>query len=94
MHEIKHSFDGQMGSFYIEANNQKVATLDYTMANETKLFIEHTGVDDFLKGQGIGKKLIEKLVTYARENQISVVPLCSFAHAVFKKTPEWQDVLS
>jgi len=94
MHEIRHVFDGQKGSFYIEVNNQKVATLDYVMANDNKLIIEHTGVDESLKGQGIGKKLLEKLVVYTREKKISVMPLCSFANAVLKKTPEWQDVLS
>jgi len=93
MHEIKHDFDGSRGSFYIEINNQKVATLDYVMANDTKMIIEHTGVNDSLKGQGIGKKLLEKLVEYIREKQISVMPLCSFANAMLKKTPEWQDVL-
>ena len=94
MQEIQHVFDGKKGSFYIEVNNQKVATMDYVMAGDTKLIIEHTGVDESLKGQGIGKKLLEKLVEYTREKQISVMPLCSFANAVLKKTPEWQDVLS
>jgi len=91
MHEIQHTFDGSRGSFYIEVNNQRVATLDYVI--DTKLIIEHTGVDDSLKGQGIGKKLLEKLVEYTREKQLSVLPLCSFANAVLKKTTEWQDVL-
>jgi len=94
MHEIKHIFDDQRGSFYIEVDNKKVATMDYVMANDTKLIIEHTGVDDSLKGQGIGKKLMEKLVKYTRENRISVVPLCSFANAMLKKNPDWQDILS
>ena len=94
MQEIQHVFDGKKGSFYIELNNQKVATMDYVMAGDTKLIIEHTGVDESLRGQGIGKKLLEKLVEYTREKQISVMPLCSFANAVLKKTPEWQDVLS
>ncbi len=94
MQEIQHVFDGKKGSFYIEVNNQKVATMDYVMAGDTKLIIEHTGVDESLKGQGIGKKLLEKLVEYTREKQISVMPLCSFANAVLKKTTEWQDVLS
>jgi hypothetical protein len=94
MQEIQHVFDGKKGSFYIELNNQKVATMDYVMAGDTKLIIEHTGVDESLRGQGIGKKLLEKMVEYTREKQISVMPLCSFANAMLKKTPEWQDVLS
>ena len=94
MQEIQHVFDGKKGSFYIELNNQKVATMDYVMAGDTKLIIEHTGVDESLRGQGIGKKLLEKMVEYTHEKQISVMPLCSYANAMLKKTPEWQDVLS
>jgi predicted GNAT family acetyltransferase len=94
MSEIQHEFDKKRGSFYLEVDGKKLATMDYVMANEGKLIIEHTGVDDSLKGQGIGKKLLEKLVDYTRDNQIKVVPLCSFAVAVLNKTTEWQDVLS
>jgi len=93
MHKIEHTFDGNKGSFYIEVNNKRVATMDYVMGNDKKLIIEHTGVDESLKGQGIGKKLLEKLVEYAHEKHILVLPLCPFANAVFKKTSEWQDVL-
>jgi predicted GNAT family acetyltransferase len=93
MQKIQHVFDGQRGSFYIEENNQKVATMDYVMASDSKLIIEHTGVDESLRGQGIGKKLLEKLVEHTRDKQIKVLSFCSFANAVFKKTPEWQDVL-
>lgn len=94
MYEIKHTFDSNKGSFFIEINNQSLATIDYVMRNDGKLIIEHTGVDASLKGQGIGKILLEKLVEFARDNNLSVIPLCSFANAVLKKTPEWQDVLS
>jgi len=94
MYDIKHIHDGKKGSFFIEVKNRRVATLDYVMSHDSKLIIEHTGVDESLKGQGIGKKLLEKLVEFTREKHMSVVPLCSFANAVFKKTPEWQDLLS
>ena len=94
MHQIKHIHDGNKGAFFIEVKNQRVATLDYVMANDSKLIIEHTGVDKSLKGQGIGKKLLEKLVEFTRKKHLSVVPICSFASAMLNKTPEWQDVLS
>jgi len=93
VYEIKHTFDENKGSFYIEINNKKAAEMNYVVGNDRKLIIKHTGVDDSLKGQGIGKKLLEELVEYAREKHLSVLPLCPFAHAVLKKTPEWQDVL-
>ena len=94
MHKIQHVLEGKKGSFFLEIDGIKLATMDYVIADQGKLIIEHTGVDTSLKGQGIGKKLLEKLVDYARENRIKVMPLCSFAVAVLNKTPEWQDVLA
>ena len=94
MQEIKHDFDGTEGLFYIKVKNKKVAAMYYELENERKLIIEHTAIDESLKGQGIGKRLLEKLVEYAREKHLTVLPLCPFANAIFKKTPEWHDVLS
>jgi predicted GNAT family acetyltransferase len=94
MHEIQHILDGNRGSFYIEINSQKVATMDYVMVSDKKMIIEHTWVDVSLKGQGVGKKLLDKLVVYSREHHLSVMPKCSFANAILNKTPELQDVLS
>jgi predicted GNAT family acetyltransferase len=94
MQQIQHISDGKKGSFYLEREGKKIARMDYVMAGETKLIIEHTEVDDSLKGQGIGKKLLEELVFFSRKKKITVRPLCSFAAAMFRKTPDWQDVLN
>lgn len=58
-----------------------------------KLIIDHTEVDSSLKGKGVGYRLVEASVQYARDNQIKIIPLCPFAHAVFKKNAEYHDVL-
>ena len=42
---------------------------------------------------GVGKKLVEASVTWARSEKLSILPLCPFAKATFDKTPEWRDVL-
>jgi predicted GNAT family acetyltransferase len=94
MQRIEHEYDGNKGSFFLEIEGKRLATMDYVKAGEDLLTIEHTEVDDSLKGQGIGKKLLEKLVEYSRTKGIKVKPLCSFAVAVLNKTPEWHDILS
>jgi predicted GNAT family acetyltransferase len=93
MYKIEHASHVNKGTFFIRINNQKVAEMNYVVGNDKKLIIEHTDVDDSLKGQGIGKKLLAELVEYARKEHLSVLPLCPFANAVLKKTPAWQDVL-
>ncbi|HLF64469.1 MAG TPA: GNAT family N-acetyltransferase [Saprospiraceae bacterium] len=93
MQNVKHDSQGPKGAFIYEVEGQKLAEMVYTMAGEKKMIIEHTDVDESLKGQGIGKKLQAELVDYVRANGIKVVPLCPFANATFKRMKEWQDVL-
>lgn len=92
--EIKHEFDGKKGSFFMEEGAKRSAEMVYVMAGPKKLIIEHTEVDESLKGQGIGANLLESLVDYVRKEEIKVIPLCPFAKATFKKRPELQDVLN
>lgn len=93
MGTIQHRHEGGKGFFYYEVEGKKLAEMVYTMAGEHKMIIEHTEVDDSLRGQGVGKKLLEVLVSYVRANNIKVFPLCPFAKATFDKVVEWQDVL-
>lgn len=46
--------------------------------------IEHTEVNDNLKGQGTGRKLLLKIVQEARQLKIEI-PLCYFAKKTFDK---------
>jgi len=93
MEDIKHIKDEKGGAFIYEVEGRKLAEMVYVMAGEAKLIIEHTEVDESLKGQGVGKRLLAQLVNYVREHEIRVLPLCPFAKATFLKTKEWQDVL-
>nr|VUD34093.1 putative acyltransferase domain protein [Raoultella sp. NCTC 9187] len=48
--------------------------------------IEHTDVDESLKGQGVGKKLVAKVVEKMRGEQRKIIPLCPFAKHEFDNT--------
>ena len=49
------------------------------------MIIEHTEVDESLKGKGVGVKLLEALVNFVRKENSKVIPPCPFAKATFKK---------
>lgn len=66
----------------------------YVMAGPKKMIIEHTEVDESLRGQGIGLLLLERLVEFVREEEIKVIPLCPFAKAQFKEREDLRDVLN
>ena len=91
--EIQRIDDGKKGKFFIEKDGLEVAEMTYTMAGKTRLIIDHTGVDESLRGTGAGKKLVKAGVEFARINNLTVLPLCPFAKAIIDKTPEFQDVL-
>lgn len=93
MAAIKHATDYKGGKFYYEVNGVPLAAIVYVMAGGQTMIIEHTEVDDSLRRQGIGKKLLSALVDHVRSKGIKVIPLCPFANATFQKTKEWQDVL-
>lgn len=81
------------GSFYIADGDKVVAEMVYTMASPGKMIVEHTEVDDALRGKKVGNQLVEHLVNFARTHNIKVIPLCPFTNSVFKRKPEYSDVL-
>ena len=84
---------GSKGMFFIEDDGNILAEMVYSMSSPTKMIIEHTEVSEELKGQNVGYELVHTAVEYARTHNIKIVPLCPFANAVFKRKPEYADVL-
>jgi predicted GNAT family acetyltransferase len=90
---IQHKQVGNKGMFYVQQDGNILAEMVYNMAAADKMIIEHTEVSDELKGQSVGYQLVHTAVEYARTHGIKIIPLCPFANAVFKKKPEYADVL-
>jgi uncharacterized protein len=91
---IQHEDDGKKGAFYIEQNNERAAEMAYVWAGSEKFIIDHTDVSDTLRGQGVGRHLLDAVVQFARERQLKIMPLCPFAKSVFDKDPSIRDVLA
>lgn len=89
---IQHQDDGKKGSYFIRENNQLLAEMTYVWSGE-KLIIDHTFVDESLKGKGIGKLLLNKVVEFSRIKKIKIIPLCPFAKKMFEKDDSLKDVL-
>ena len=84
---------GTKGMFFVEQDRNILAEMVYTLPSPDKMIIEHTEVSDELKGQNAGNQLLHTAVEYARTHNIKIIPLCPFANSVFKKKPEYADVL-
>jgi len=68
------------------------AELTFSIVNDHLIIADHTGVPDSMRGLGVGKVLVERLVGDARKKQIKIIPLCPYVKAQYQKRPEWADV--
>ena len=67
--------------FYVnDAQGNQVAEIVFVPTGEHLSIIEHTDVDPSLKGQGVGKQLVAKVVEKMRQEQRKIIPLCPFAN--------------
>ena len=82
------------GQFIYEVEGKKLAFMDLLLTDSGKLVIKHTEVDTSLEGQGIAKKLLEEVASFARSNNYKILPVCPFAKNVMYKYPEqYKDLL-
>jgi predicted GNAT family acetyltransferase len=58
-----------------------------------QMVINHTQVFDGYEGQGIARQLVMAAVDFARTNNRTIVPVCSYAKAVLTRTDEYNDIL-
>lgn len=81
------------GRVVMYENDVFAGEMTYSWAGDDKIIVDHTEVDPAFGGKGVGKKLFLKLVEFAKEKEIKVMPLCPFAKAMFDKNEEYKDLL-
>ena len=81
------------GFFKVIEDGNELASLNYTCPSADRLMITYVGVDPELRGKGLGKEMVLAAVSYARQQKMRIVPVCSFAKRVFQQTPTIKDVL-
>jgi len=60
--------------------------------NGDELIIEHTFVSEELRGQNVGKQLLDKVVAFAREKNKKIIAICPYAKAKLNKNNNYLDV--
>ncbi|KMQ64521.1 acetyltransferase [Chryseobacterium angstadtii] len=80
------------GEIQLFSDDQKAGKMDISVIGK-KLTVYHTEVNPEHEGKGFAKILLERLVSYARENDLKIIPLCPYVHLQFKRHPdEYNDV--
>ncbi len=70
-----------------------IALAEFQLAQNIITFT-HTEVPAELGGKGIGSRLVEFALKYARSQGWKVVPLCPFFKSYIAKHPEFSDLLA
>jgi uncharacterized protein len=86
-HTIEHK-PGINGRFVVG----DLAELTYTMSDPHHATLDHTNVDATLRHEGIGRKLVDAAVAWARASDVKLTPVCSYARKVFDEDPSLADV--
>ena len=71
-------FKKDKNKIYIEKNSRIIAEIEYKDIDNA-YNIYHTYVDDSLRGQGIGKKLVDQVIKEAKKNNKKIVSSCTYA---------------
>lgn len=80
--------------FYIGDSEEKsLAEITYKTKDENTIIAEHTYVSDELRGQGIAGKLLKVLTDYAREENLKIVPVCSYVQSKMEGSKEYEDLI-
>ena len=85
--------------FYMEEAGEVIARIEFipsgTDVNGRDLIIvNHTIVNDGHNGKGLGKKLVNRIAEYARNEKKYIIPVCPYAKGVLEGKLEYQDVLA
>ena len=90
---IEHERAGHRGAFVWVQDGKRLAEMTYSAAG-SRVIIDHTRVDELLRGKNVGAQLVRAAVEWARAENVRLLPLCPFAKSVFGKTPAYADVLA
>ena len=91
--EIQLHDNGSKGRYVLRSAAGDMAELTFTKIGEHQIIIDHTEAPDAFRGQGAGLRLVTRAVEDARLAGKTIIPLCPFAAAQFRRHPEWADVL-
>ncbi|MFT3923834.1 MAG: GNAT family N-acetyltransferase [Myxococcales bacterium] len=89
---IEHEEEDGRGAFFVERQGIRLAEMTYSRTGEHLIIVDHTQVDEQLRGLGVARLLLDTLVAWARQTKTRVAATCPYAKAQFEKDGSIQDV--
>src|SRR5699024_12300638 len=77
--------------FYIGENEaEPIAEITFKEKDANTIIVDHTYVSDTLRGQGVAGKLVDKIVSYAREQGVKIEPTCPYVKGKMEKSDVYE----
>lgn len=81
------------GRFVAREDGKELGEMTYSVAGTDKIIIDHTEGFPGSEGKGVGLKLLDAVIAFARESGIRILPLCPFARKMMdRRKEEYADV--
>ncbi|MED4350868.1 GNAT family N-acetyltransferase [Schinkia azotoformans] len=84
---------------YMEENGEVIARIQFVPSGSDEngkelITVKHTIVNEGHNGKGLGKKLVNRIVEYAKEENKAIIPECTYAKKVLESNEEFREVLA
>ncbi len=77
----------------VNDEGQMLGEMIFSRETDDSITIEHTEVDDSLRGKKGGLRLFQGMVAWARETGTSIRSTCPFVNRMFERDPSSSEVL-
>lgn len=77
-----------------DENGKEIAYVEFPEKEENIVDIQHTVVDDSLRGKGIAGELMKNIAEYLKKNNKKAIPSCSYAKKWFSSNEDYKDLIA
>jgi uncharacterized protein len=82
-----------VGQLVLNRDGVRLGALNYHDLPSGPIYIDFVEVLPSMRGSGLGRRLVEAAVAWARESKRKVVPICSYSRMVIERDEKLRDVL-
>jgi len=91
--QIEHERTAGGGRYFVRIEgSDRDAELTYAVRGDHLISANHTYTPRALRGQGIARALVERMVADARAEGRRILPVCPYVRELFAGHPDWADV--
>ena len=85
-------FKQEKNRFYLGDPVHPTAEISFEQISEDTLSVNHTFVDESLRGQGIAEKLLDAVADHARSGHKKLSATCSYARKKLDGSEKYRDI--